>query len=173
MVTGTAQILGETGPVGSLALKQRLQRVGRRRRIRALLLVLPLLLFLIVTFVVPIGNLLFKSVYDPDLSKLLPETGLAIRDWDGQDLPSEDVFAAFAADLKSAHQTKNSGLVGKRLNYELGGIRSVVLKTGRELSKVEPATTVKMPRSKNIALGRCSSPNTGTVKWAVWVVRNG
>jgi putative spermidine/putrescine transport system permease protein len=137
MVTGTAQILGETGPVGSLALKQRLQRVGRRRRIRALLLVLPLLLFLIVTFVVPIGNLLFKSVYDPDLSKLLPETGLAIRDWDGQDLPSEDVFAAFAADLKSAHQTKNSGLVGKRLNYELGGIRSVVLKTGRELSKVE------------------------------------
>jgi putative spermidine/putrescine transport system permease protein len=136
MVTGTAQSLVGAGPVGSLALKQRLQRVGRRRRVRALLLVLPLFLFLIVSFVVPIGKLLFTSIYDPDLSNLLPETGSAIRDWNGEDLPDEPVFAAFAADLKAAHQAKSSGLIGKRLNYELGGIRSVVLKTGRELSKI-------------------------------------
>jgi putative spermidine/putrescine transport system permease protein len=134
MVTSIAEA---RGPVGSIALKQRLQQVGRRRRWRALLLVLPLFLFLSVTFVVPIGNLLFKSFYDPELASLLPATGAAIDRWDGQDLPPEEVFAAFAADLKAAHKAKNTGLIGKRLNYEIGGIRSVVIKTGRELSKLE------------------------------------
>jgi putative spermidine/putrescine transport system permease protein len=134
----SSAVIAEPGrPAGGIALKQRLQRVGRRRRLRAFFLVLPLFLFLLVSFVVPIGNLLFTSVYDPELSRLLPRTASAIGDWNGEDLPSEEVFAAFAADLKAAHQTKNSGLIGKRLNYEMGGIRSVVLKSAREMSKVE------------------------------------
>ena len=138
MVSSTATSLTDSArPAGGVALKQRLQRVGRRRRLRALLLVLPLFLFLIVTFVVPIGTLLFRSVYDPSLAVLLPQTRTAIQAWDGQDLPPEDIYRAFAADLKSAHQSRNTGLVGKRLNYEIGGVRSVVIKTGRELSKLE------------------------------------
>jgi putative spermidine/putrescine transport system permease protein len=138
MVTSTAPgIVGNDSVVGSPALKKRLQRVGRRRRLRALLLVLPLFLFLVISFVVPIGNLLFKAVYDPELGSLLPKTAVAIREWDGQDLPPEDVFAAFAEDIKAAHKSKNTGLIGKRLNYEIGAIRSVVVKTGRELSKTE------------------------------------
>ena len=138
MVTSTATSIAEArGPAGSIALKQRLQQVGRRRKVRALLLVLPLFLFLAITFVVPIGNLLVKSFYDPDLASLLPQTAPVIEAWDGQDLPPEEVFAAFAADLKAAHKAKNTGLIGKRLNYEMGGIRSVVIKTGRELSKIE------------------------------------
>jgi putative spermidine/putrescine transport system permease protein len=138
MVTSTApSLVGKDRVVGSLALKQRLQRVGRRRRLRALLLVLPLFLFLVVSFVVPIGNLLFKAIYDPELANLLPKTAMAIKTWDGLDLPSEEVFAAFAEDIKAAHKAKNTGLIGKRLNYEIGAIRSVVIKTGRELSKID------------------------------------
>jgi putative spermidine/putrescine transport system permease protein len=138
MVSSTAPSLAEAGrPVGGRALKQRLQRVGRRRRLRAITLVMPLLLFLIVTFVVPIGSLLLKSFYDPELADLLPQTRDAVKAWNGQDLPPEDVFAAFAEDLTAAHKTRNIGLIGKRLNYEIGGIRSIVIKTGRELGKIE------------------------------------
>jgi putative spermidine/putrescine transport system permease protein len=138
MVSSTASGIAEAGrPAGGIALKQRLQQVGRRRRLRALLLVAPLFLFLVVSFVVPIGTLLIKSFYDPELGGLLPKTAVAITEWDGQDLPPEKVFAAFAEDIKVAHKAKNTGLIGKRLNYEIGAIRSVVLKTGRELSKID------------------------------------
>ncbi|MGB1546485.1 MAG: ABC transporter permease, partial [Candidatus Puniceispirillaceae bacterium] len=43
-------------------LKQSLSRALRRQKMRALLLVTPLLVFVLVTFVLPIGNMLFRSV---------------------------------------------------------------------------------------------------------------
>lgn len=138
MVSGTADSLGDGALLaGGAALKQRLQRVERRRRIRATLLVLPLFLFLVITFVLPIGTLLLNAAYDPGLSLLMPRTRVAIEGWDGRDLPVEEVYGAFAADLRAAHETRNTGLVGKRLNYEIGGIRSIVIKTGRELGKLQ------------------------------------
>ena len=138
MIGSTATTLTDTPqPTGGIALKHRLRTVERRRRIRAMLLVLPLFAFLTVTFVVPIGGLLLRAVYDPELARLLPQTRAAIGVWNGEDLPPESAFAAFAADLKAAHQGRNTGFVGKRLNYEIGGIRSTVIKTGRELSKLE------------------------------------
>ncbi len=138
MVGSTAVSLdGIAKPAEGNALKQRLQRVERRRRARALLLVAPLFLFLSVTFVLPIGTMLLRAGYDPELSEILPETRNAIGSWDGQDLPSESVYAAFAEDVRAANDSRNTGLIGKRLNYEISGIRSTVIKTGRELSKIE------------------------------------
>jgi putative spermidine/putrescine transport system permease protein len=138
MVSNTAVSLAESGRVkGGAALKQRLQRAERRRRIRAVLLVVPLFLFLALTFVLPIATLLLKSVYDPELANTMPQTRAAIAAWDGRDLPSEDVFAAFAADMRTANEQKTTGFIGKRLNYEIGGIRSIVIKTGRELGKLQ------------------------------------
>jgi putative spermidine/putrescine transport system permease protein len=138
MVSNTAVSLAESGRVkGGAALKQRLQRAERRRRIRAVLLVVPLFLFLALTFVLPIATLLLKSVYDPELANTMPQTRAAIAAWDGRDLPSEDVFAAFAADMRTANEQKTTGFIGKRLNYEIGGIRSIVIKTARELAKLQ------------------------------------
>jgi putative spermidine/putrescine transport system permease protein len=97
----------------------------------------PLFLFLALTFVLPIATLLLKSVYDPELANTMPQTRAAIAAWDGRDLPSEDVFAAFAADMRTANEQKTTGFIGKRLNYEIGGIRSIVIKTGRELGKLQ------------------------------------
>jgi putative spermidine/putrescine transport system permease protein len=138
MVSNTAVSLAESGRVkGGAALKQRLQRAERRRRIRAVLLVVPLFLFLALTFVLPIATLLLKSVYDPELANTMPQTRAAIAAWDGRDLPSEDVFAALAADMRTANEQKTTGFIGKRLNYEIGGIRSIVIKTARELAKLQ------------------------------------
>ena len=138
MVSNTAVSLAESGRVkGGAALKQRLQRAERRRRIRAVLLVVPLFLFLALTFVLPIATLLLKSVYDPELANTMPQTRATIAAWDGRDLPSEDVFAAFAADMRTANEQKTTGFIGKRLNYEIGGIRSIVIKTARELAKLQ------------------------------------
>ena len=136
MVSSTALTIPGGGRLkDGTGLKQRLQRAERRRRVRAVLLVVPLFLFLALTFVLPIATLLLKSVYDPELANTMPQTRTVIASWDGRDLPSENVFAAFAADMRAANEQKTTGFIGKRLNYEIGGIRSIVIKTGRELFK--------------------------------------
>ncbi|NCX92361.1 MAG: ABC transporter permease, partial [Rhodobacteraceae bacterium] len=43
-------------------LKKSLARALRREKLRALLLIAPLLIFVLMTFIVPIGNMLFRSV---------------------------------------------------------------------------------------------------------------
>src|SRR5687768_1784081 len=81
-------------------LKTALQRAMFRDKFRAFLLVAPLLLFIILSFVVPIVVMLYNAVHDPDVAENLPQTVVALQQWDGKDLPSEEVFAAFVTDLK-------------------------------------------------------------------------
>ena len=125
------------GLIEGIPLKVRLRRAERTKQVRALLLVAPLFLFILITFLAPIGTLLFRSVQNPELPQYLPQTIAAMRDWDGKQLPDEAVFAAFAADLKGAQQNRVTAEIGKRVNYELPGTRSKILKTGREIAKLD------------------------------------
>ena len=46
----------------------------RKKRLAAFLFVVPLLLFILVTFVAPIGTMLWRSVYHPTVAELIPLT---------------------------------------------------------------------------------------------------
>ncbi|MGQ0486643.1 MAG: ABC transporter permease [Hyphomicrobiales bacterium] len=118
-------------------LKIKLRRAERRERVRALSLIAPLFLFIALTFLMPIAVMLFNAIHDPDVSDNLPQTIAALHVWDGKDLPGEDVFAAFAQDMKAANTNKTTALIGKRLNYEISGMRSKVVTTGRKLAALE------------------------------------
>ena len=118
-------------------LKQALARAQRRDRLRALGLVSPLFIFIVLSFLTPIFVMLYNAVYDPDVSENLPTTVVALQQWDGKDLPSEEVFAAFVTDLKNPKSSNAIALVGKRLNYEISGIRSKVVTTGRKVKALE------------------------------------
>ncbi len=120
-------------------LKVALARAERREKVKAVGLVLPLFAFIILSFVVPILIMLYNSVYDPDVAENLPQTVVALKQWDGKELPSEEVFAAFVADMKAAQKNKQVALVGKRLNYEISGIRSKVVATGRKVAALDAA----------------------------------
>ena len=87
-------------------LKSRLRRAERMQRLRALGLVLPLFLFILVVFVTPIAILLTRAVDNPEIAENLPLTSAALKDWDGKDIPGEAVYAAFAEDLKAAQKSK-------------------------------------------------------------------
>ena len=52
-------------------LKQRLARAERMNRLKSQALILPLLAFLVLTFLVPIAALLYKSVCNPEVDTLL------------------------------------------------------------------------------------------------------
>lgn len=120
-------------------LKQSLARALRREKLRALALIAPLLIFILITFIMPVADMLFRSVENGIVSETLPRTVTALADWNpnsGQ-LPSEAVYAAMAADLKDAAAAKNHTRVGVRLNYENPGTASMFRKTGRKAKKFD------------------------------------
>jgi putative spermidine/putrescine transport system permease protein len=117
-------------------LKQKLRQAERRQVIRALALVAPLFLFIVISFLVPIGVMLYKAVYDPDIAHSLPQTAEMLKNWDGKELPSEAVFTAFASEMRGA-STQVVAQIGKRLNYESPTMKSKVVGTARKLKKVE------------------------------------
>jgi putative spermidine/putrescine transport system permease protein len=99
----------------------------RRGHVRALILILPLLLFVLVTFAAPVMLLLTRAVYDPSIANALPRTVHALGGWNGKDTPDEAVFAALVNDFKEVSEDNTAAFVGKRLNYEIPGVRSKVI----------------------------------------------
>ncbi|MGM0701368.1 MAG: ABC transporter permease [Pseudomonadota bacterium] len=110
-------------------LKSRLRRAERLRKLKAIGLVAPLALFLVMVFVVPIGNMLFNSVDNGSLRHVMPQTAASIEQWDGEGLPSEATFAVFADELRDSRSGGGLGSVGRRLNYEDSGYRGLLMRT--------------------------------------------
>ena len=116
------------------------QKVGRLRpgpRLRAALLVLPLMAFIGVTFLAPLGNMLVRSVYDPVVADVLPETLERLRAWDGQGLPGEAAYEALAGELLKARENRTLGQVATRINRVQSGLRSVLTRSARRLRNVD------------------------------------
>ncbi|HSF96260.1 MAG TPA: ABC transporter permease [Thermohalobaculum sp.] len=119
-------------------LKVSLARALRRQKMRALMLVAPLLLFILLTFIAPIADMLFRSVENGLVPDTLPKTVVALENWSPEsgEIPGEEVFAALAADLALAVEAKTHTRVGSRLNYESPGISSLFRTTGRKVSRL-------------------------------------
>lgn len=133
-------------PVPELAepnLKRRLARAERMNRLKSKALILPLLVFLLLTFILPIASLLWRSVDNPEVVGSLPRTVEAITAWDGRGLPDESVYRALSQDLQEARQNQSLGDLSKRLNMEQAGFRSLMTKTARALPFKEVPTSYK------------------------------
>ncbi len=131
-------VASEIRPVDADQLKRRLAVSTRRARIRAFLLVVPLLVFIGASFVLPIGNMLLRSGYNPTFAEILPRTSAEIADWSStEELPSEEVFAALVADLKEGRANRSIGRAGTRLNYDLPGSRSLITSSARKASRLD------------------------------------
>ena len=126
-------------------LKVKLRRAERRRKLKAVGLVLPLFLFIVIAFVVPIGIMLFNAVHDDTLLTLMPKTTAALASWDGKDLPDEAAYAALVEDLKARWKDKNAAEAGKRINYEIPGARSQVLSSARKAEQARPPGPTSRP----------------------------
>ena len=122
-------------------LKQKLAQTTRRLRWRAFVLTIPLVVFLIVSFVVPIGQMLFRSVHNTAGTDVAPNFAAEIQKWDGQGLPSEEVFALFAKDIQASHKRreigKTPGKLGTRVNYEFPGSLSLIKSAPRKFKKIK------------------------------------
>ena len=120
------------------SIKQQYRKSQNRLRLRALLLVSPLLIFICVMFLIPILRLMVVSTDNQDMYELVPQTRDIIQTWDGSGTPSEEIYAAFLADLKVAKESQRIGQIARRLNYELPGARTSVNRMGRRLDSISP-----------------------------------
>jgi len=139
-------------------LTVKLARERRNKQLKAVALVAPLAIFLLLTFLVPIFMLLGRSVDNPEVVTNLPATSKLIASWDRRALPSEDVFQAMARDLTAAKEAKTVPEVAKRLNMDISGFRSLIQKTARKMPLELAARPVRRNwRRKRSALLSASS----------------
>ena len=111
-------------------LKAALARTTARARRRAFLLVAPLLLFIVVTFILPIGQMLTRSVSNTQFYDNMPSV-VAWFKANPSAAPDEAAFAALAADLAAAQAARTAGAIGTRINFDLPGTRSLFTSTAR------------------------------------------
>ena len=116
-------------------LKASLNKALRAQKLRALALIAPLLLFVLLTFIAPIVDMLFRSVENQIVSETLPRTVVQLKSWDDQSdtLPDDAVYDALYYDLFLAAEYKNHTRLGSRLNYEHTGMSSMFRRVGREV----------------------------------------
>ena len=121
-----------------MPLKLSLERAQFRSRMRSMMLVTPLMAFLVFAFILPIFDMLYRSVENQIVAEVLPKTVVAIANWDetGDRLPSDAVFQAAVEDIGVAFKAKTLGRVGRRLNYEKPGMASLLRKSGRRSLKI-------------------------------------
>ena len=108
--------------------------------LRAWALVLPLLAFIGVTFIAPLGAMLARSVEQPVVADALPQTLSAMAEWDGRAVPGEPVFQAAVREFLDARESRTIGRVATRINRVESGLRSVITRSARTLSRLDEAT---------------------------------
>ena len=128
-----------TGPIlttEGIPLKVSLQKAERRNKIRAILLVAPLLLFILFTFLIPIGDMLLRSVDDSYINTVFPKTFKEYKKWDRQDLPSEELYKTMFFEVKDS-EGYAIGKASTRMNYAKSGWKSLLKKSKRKFKKIE------------------------------------
>jgi putative spermidine/putrescine transport system permease protein len=141
--------------IGTPELARTLARVESRRRLTAIALTLPLLLFLLATLLVPIALLLKRAVENPEVANTLPLTGQALSGWDKKSAPPDAAFAAIAKDLSRLEEGAEAGALARRLNAEVPGGRSLVMGTYRATQgdwKDQPVASDAQARERMLAL---------------------
>jgi putative spermidine/putrescine transport system permease protein len=122
-----------------IPLKQSLKKALWQRKKTALLLVAPLFLFVLVTFLIPIFDMLIRSVDNSIVGEQFPLVVVEIRDWelDSTEIPDEATFQALVKDFKVGAKAKTISRLGRRLNYEMSGMSGLFRKTARKIKKLE------------------------------------
>lgn len=101
-------------------------------------LLAPLTAFLLVFFVVPLAWLLSLAVREAEVPRALPRTLAVLEHWEpGTGLPGT-LWPAFGQDLVAAREASTLADAARRLNYEVNGVRSTLMRAAREAAGVPP-----------------------------------
>lgn len=132
-----------------IPLRKKLSRALFQSRLRALGLVTPLLLLILMGFIFPIIVFLSRGVYNDTFERYMQNVTPLLQEWDAKSEPSEEMFEALVLDLRKIKKEKTIGKVATRVNRELSGSRSLILSSGRKAKKLEPPYKESLVLVKN------------------------
>jgi len=133
---------GQQTALSASEVKTEVKALRRRRRL-SLLLVAPLLAFIFFAFVAPIATMLYRSVYNPTLVELIPDTLEQLAKWKNTELPEPIVFSTLAVELKQLAENRRSGILAAAINRAYPGASSMVNATARKFRRLPGDTLVK------------------------------
>jgi len=100
-------------------------------RLRALLLIAPLVAFLGVFFLWPLWMMIATAVQGGTVRLAFPETAAAIASWDGGGPPPAALQAALIRDLRAETPQERFGDAVRTLNSQQAGFRTLLPRTAR------------------------------------------
>ncbi|WP_347310808.1 ABC transporter permease [Defluviimonas sp. SAOS-178_SWC] len=116
--------------------KQRGRRRLERSTVVGLALIAPLSLVIILFLLLPLSRFLSLSANNTEAAGWLSHTSAALAGWSGEELPSDDAYAAIAKDVRG-----NAELTSKlaaRLNFFEGGMISLLRRTSAKIDSIPP-----------------------------------
>ncbi len=124
-----------------IPLKTKLRKAEFLSKAKSYALILPFGVFFLIFFLIPITSMVYRSIDNPLLPKHFPHTIATLKQWDTSRVPDEKTYATFIVELKKAAENKSVGRIATRLNYDSGGMRSLIMKTARKVKRI-PINTV-------------------------------
>lgn len=110
-----------------------MRRSDLAQRLKILLLLAPLLVFMLVFFLVPLVTMMASAVSDPVATNALPRTARALAQWDRATVPGAAQQTAFVVDLRALTNDEQFGDLVRRLNSAQSGFRTLLGKTRRAI----------------------------------------
>jgi putative spermidine/putrescine transport system permease protein len=137
-MTATATDLSQAparDPEDAALIKRQIARATRMQKVRALALISPLLIFVVLAFVLPIGSMLWRSVENTIVERSIPLTLEALQGWDSAsgELPDEAVYRALVQDFQVGFDNRTILNFARRMNFEAAAFTTMVRRAQREL----------------------------------------
>jgi putative spermidine/putrescine transport system permease protein len=104
-----------------------------------LALVTPATALLAICLIAPIVLFLWRSVANPEIPTILPQTVAALRAWNGAGMPDDAAYAGLRRDIAEANRADTLGVLAQRLNFIAPGYRSLLNKTANLLDETPRA----------------------------------
>ncbi|MBN3830356.1 ABC transporter permease [Burkholderia sp. Ac-20344] len=111
------------------------RHVKLRAQVRALLLILPLVAFLVAFFLLPIAQMLYRSVDASAVALPLAQVHAELANWSGEGAPSEGAYKALGKELMTLDDRDELGQVARELSYRYTGFEGLLRKTVRHLEE--------------------------------------
>ncbi len=113
-------------------------------RLKALLLVLPLMIFLGLFFLWPLWMMISTAVQGGTVRLAFPQTATAIALWDGNDPPPAPLQAALVRDLRADTPQERFGDAVRTLNSQQAGFRTLLPRTARAVREAGESDVVDL-----------------------------
>ncbi|WP_087733939.1 ABC transporter permease [Paraburkholderia piptadeniae] len=110
------------------------RHVKLRAQVRALILILPLVAFLVAFFLFPIVQMLYRSVDTSAVAMPLAQVHAELGNWSGEGTPPEAAYRALGKDLMALDDRDELGPVVRELSYRYTGFEGLLRKTVRQLN---------------------------------------